>query len=244
MNAAAHHGPTSDAEAGSTFIGSPGRWRYTARSAGHWDWRRNAERPSEGRAADLELSQGASVQLRAATAAEVKRCCQQQALQDAQETGDYDELHAQLTPSGSYALMTMTKARLASVDLEHLEKAEEKLKLMRKQRMHVSAGRHRCSKDELRQQMSWELITTGTHASDTERTCPVTADCPCNEPCNPGGWVLSITSGAVDDCLGAGADRLLFETLVEAALASEELARGVKPVASRCHGLVGHGHGI
>lgn len=37
-----------------------------------------------------------SLQLRAATAAEVKRCCQQQALQDAHDTGDYDELHAQL----------------------------------------------------------------------------------------------------------------------------------------------------
>ena len=33
-----------------------------------------------------------------------------------------------------------TKARLASVDLETLEKAEEQLKLMRKQRMHVAAG--------------------------------------------------------------------------------------------------------
>jgi amino acid transporter len=30
-----------------------------------------------------------SVQLRAATSAEVKRCCQQQALQDAQETGHW-----------------------------------------------------------------------------------------------------------------------------------------------------------
>lgn len=120
-------------------------------------------------------------------------------------TGDYDELHAQLT-----------KACLASVDLEHLERAEEKLKLMRKQRMHVAAG---CGKDELRQQMSWELITA-PQGSHTERPCPIT-DCPCNEPCNP-GEVLSITSGAVDQCLGPGADRLLFESLVEAALASEE----------------------
>ena len=35
------------------------------------------------------------------------------------------------------------------------------------------------------------------------------------------GEVLSITTSAVDQCLGPGADRLLFETLVEAALASE-----------------------
>ena len=33
--------------------------------------------------------------------------------------------------------------------------------------------------------------------------------------------MLSIISGAVDQCLGPGADRLLFESLVEAALASE-----------------------
>lgn len=118
-----------------------------------------------------------------------------------------------------------TKARLASVDLEHLEKAEEKLKVMRKQRMHVAAGegwlhhdtvfflgwggvlfkllgtwwlsvtpRHAvaadcssrpgCSKDELRRQMSWDLITRPS-GTDTDRPCPV-ADCPCNETCNPG----------------------------------------------------------
>lgn len=193
-------------KAGSTFIGSCGRWRYTALATPHWDWRHALERPAEGKAADLELAGGVlSVQLRPATSAEVKRSCQQQALRDAQETGDYDELHAQLT-----------KARLASVDLETLEKGEEKLKLMRKQRMHVAAG---CGKDELRQQMSWELITT-PQGSDADRPCP-TRDCPCNEPCNP-GEVLSITSGALDQCLGPGADRLLFESLVEAALASEE----------------------
>jgi len=193
-------------KAGSTFIGGPGRWRYTALSATRWEWRQGADRPSEGRAADLELSGGVlSLQLRAATAAEVKRCCQQQALQDAHDTGDYDELHAQLT-----------KARLASVDLEHLEKAEEKLKVMRKQRMHVAAG---CSKDELRRQMSWDLITRPS-GTDTDRPCPV-ADCPCNETCNP-GEVLSIISGAVESCLGSGADRILFDALVEAALASEE----------------------
>ena len=41
-----------------------------------------------------------------------------------------------------------------------------------------------------------------------------------NLPGSP-GEVLSIISGAVDQCLGPGADRLLFESLVEAALASE-----------------------
>ena len=40
------------------------------------------------------------------------------------------------------------------------------------------------------------------------------------------GEVLSITSGAVDQCLGPGADQILFETLVEAALASEESSNG------------------
>lgn len=45
-------------KAGSTFIGGPGRWRYTALSATRWEWRQGADRPSEGRAADLELSGG------------------------------------------------------------------------------------------------------------------------------------------------------------------------------------------
>ena len=41
------------------------------------------------------------------------------------------------------------------------------------------------------------------------------------------GEVLSIISGAVESCLGSGADRILFDALVEAALASEDLGRMV-----------------
>ncbi|CAK9029265.1 unnamed protein product [Durusdinium trenchii] len=203
-------------KAGSTFVGSAGRWRYTALATPHWDWRRSAERPSTGRAADLELSGGAArcgrcanspvffVQLRDATAAEVKRSCQQQALSDAQEADNYDELFAQVT-----------KARLAAVELEYLERAEEKLKLMRKQRMHVATG---CGKEDLRRQMSWDLITRPI-SSDTEQPCPNT-HCSSNEVLP--GEILSITPQAVDAHLGPGSDRLLFDKLVEAALASEE----------------------
>lgn len=43
---------------GSTFIGSCGRWRYTALATPHWDWRHSVERPTEGKAADLELAGG------------------------------------------------------------------------------------------------------------------------------------------------------------------------------------------
>lgn len=43
---------------GSTFIGSCGRWRYTALATPHWDWRHSVERPTDGKAADLELAGG------------------------------------------------------------------------------------------------------------------------------------------------------------------------------------------
>ena len=46
------------------------------------------------------------------------------------------------------------------------------------------SSRPGCSKDELRRQMSWDLITRPS-GTDTDRPCPV-ADCPCNETCNPG----------------------------------------------------------
>ncbi len=52
---------------------------------------------------------------------------------------------------------------------------------------------------------------------------------PSQQPCNISslkGEMLSITSGAVESCLGSGADRILFDALVEAALASEDLGFG------------------
>lgn len=53
---------------------------------------------------------------------------------------------------------------------------------------------------------------------------------PSQQPCKISslkGEVLSIISGAVESCLGSGADRILFDALVEAALASEDLGRMV-----------------
>ena len=52
---------------------------------------------------------------------------------------------------------------------------------------------------------------------------------PSQQPCKISsleGEVLSIASGAVESCLGSGADRILFDALVEAALASEDLGFG------------------
>jgi len=77
-----------------------------------------------------------------------------------------------------------------------------------------------CSKEELRSQMSWDKVTSRMGAKDIDEPCTASPDCPCNE-CTP-GEVISIAPGAVDGCLGPGADRELFEALLEAALASEE----------------------
>ncbi|CAE8721715.1 unnamed protein product [Polarella glacialis] len=193
---------------GATFVGALGRWRYTNLGAESWDWRSNGDKPTCGRAADLELS-GAllQVRLRDATPAELKRCLQMQALRDAQAGDNYDTLHAQLA-----------KARLAGVDREALERAEERLKDMRKQGLHVHEG---CSKDDLRAQMTWSRVSRRTGAEESEVCCSANADCPCNERENP-GEVLSIVPGAVEAILGSGADHELYHALLEAALTCEE----------------------
>ncbi|CAJ1450754.1 unnamed protein product, partial [Effrenium voratum] len=133
----------------------------------------------------------------------VKRCCQQQALREALE-GSYDELFAQVT-----------KARQQAVELEHLEKAEEKLKAMRKQRLHVAPN---CSKEELRQLMAWARVTRTPEPAPQASLCP-TAGCPCNQSLD--GEVLSIQHDALSD-FGPEADKEMFEMLVEAAISSEE----------------------
>ncbi|CAJ1387262.1 unnamed protein product [Effrenium voratum] len=185
------------------YVGHPGRTRYTALLTDSWDWR-SAPKPSEGWAADLELGRGQlNLQLRRATQAEVKRCCQQQALREALE-GSYDELFAQVT-----------KARQQAVELEHLEKAEEKLKAMRKQRLHVAPN---CSKEELRQLMAWARVTRTPEPAPQASLCP-TAGCPCNQSLD--GEVLSIQHDALSD-FGPEADKEMFEMLVEAAISSEE----------------------
>ncbi|CAE7609769.1 unnamed protein product [Symbiodinium natans] len=92
---------------GSNFVYSKGKWRYTALSAPKWNWRGQGEKPTEGKAADLEVIGARSVDnvpqikvhLRHATETELRRCLQYQALRDAQEDADYDMLLAQVTKS-------------------------------------------------------------------------------------------------------------------------------------------------
>jgi len=190
-----------------SFVVSAGRWRYTALWAPRWNWLENEDKPSEGKAADLELTGGCLVvQVRMATAAELKRCLQLQALRDAEKIEDYDTLHAQVT-----------KSKAAGVELEHIERAEELLKAKRKQGLHINVG---CDKDTLRDLMSWEKVTDQIDATNDNRCCPHN-DCPCNviENC---GEALEVVPNAVQEILGKDMDRELFHELVDSALGVEE----------------------
>jgi len=184
----------------------PGRWRHSVLAAASWNWRENEKKPSEGKAADLELvGLCLKVDIRAATALELKRCLQLQALRDAEKEEDYDTLHAQLA-----------KAKIAGVEIEHIERAEERLKALRKEGLHVHVG---CDKDTLREAMQWERVSTKA-LSDTNERCP-NACCPCNVEQNC-GEVLEVVPAAVQGVLGEGSDRDLFASLVDAALSSQE----------------------
>eukprot|EP00930_Biecheleria_cincta_P031985 TRINITY_DN22192_c0_g1_i1.p1 TRINITY_DN22192_c0_g1~~TRINITY_DN22192_c0_g1_i1.p1 ORF type:complete len:556 (+),score=69.96 TRINITY_DN22192_c0_g1_i1:136-1803(+) len=202
---------------GSTFVHSKGRWRHTALSAPHWNWRDQEEKPTEGKAADIEVDRCRHtekphvirVSVRQASENELKRCLHHQALREAQEDRDYDMLHAQVT-----------KARQAGVDLHHIEAAEETLRELRKLKLHISPG---CEKETLQSQLVWKNISRLDGKIVNER-CQVSAECPCNVEENA-GEVLSIVPNAVQSCLqsfGQDGDRILFEELASSALAVEE----------------------
>jgi len=198
---------SSRARNSTPFIVTAGRWRYTALWAPRWNWLENDDKPTEGKAADLELRGGClAVQVRTATTTELKRCLQLQALRDAEKMEDYDTLHAQVT-----------KAKIAGVELEHIERAEELLKAKRKQGLHINVG---CDKDTLRDLMSWDMVTKEICASNDNRCCPCT-DCPSNVIQNC-GEALEVVPEAVQEILGKDMDRELFQELVESALGVED----------------------
>ncbi|CAJ1412388.1 unnamed protein product [Effrenium voratum] len=202
---------------GHTFVQSKGKWRYTALSAPRWNWRENAEKPTEGTAADLEVIGARSadsvphlkVHVRSASEVELKRCLQGLALREAQAEEDYDMLLAQVT-----------KAKTAGVDREQIEQAEERLRGMRKMGKHVNDG---CDKESLKLLMQWEKVTRCGETGVNE-TCKASPDCPCNEEVNC-GEVLSIVPSAVQLLLkdfGPEGDKELFDELSASALAVEE----------------------
>lgn len=200
---------------GTTYVQGKGKWRCTSLSAPRWNWREQAPKPTEGRAADLQVIASKSVDnvpqlkvcVRDATEMELKRCLQGQALRDAQEAGDYDMLLAQVT-----------KAKQAGVDREQIEEAEDRLNGLRKLGKHVNCG---CDKESLRLMMQWDKVTRCSDVLPTD-ACKV-PECPCNqEAC---GEVLQVFPNAVQSCLkdfGPEGDRELFEELAGSALAVEE----------------------
>lgn len=203
---------------GGSWVSSKGRWRVTVLSAPQWDWRDKGEKPSEGKAADVEVvgsrysdrAPQLKVQLRVATEAELKRCLQLQALKEAKEGEDYDTLHAQVA-----------KAKMAGVEMEHIERAEERLRELRRRGLHVHDG---CDKETLKELMVWSKVTRWLDRPSENEPCAASATCPCNEQENC-GEVLTIVPAAVQACLrefGPEGDRELFEELAGAALAVEE----------------------
>eukprot|EP00931_Biecheleriopsis_adriatica_P120767 TRINITY_DN95863_c0_g1_i1.p1 TRINITY_DN95863_c0_g1~~TRINITY_DN95863_c0_g1_i1.p1 ORF type:complete len:526 (+),score=75.72 TRINITY_DN95863_c0_g1_i1:13-1590(+) len=195
---------------GTSYVGFPGRRRYSEVSHERWEWKDGQDKPSEGKAADFEIIGHSSllrITVRAATEFEVHRACSLQALRDAEEQGDYDTLHAQLS-----------KARTAGVELDHLNHAEDLLKRWRKQGFHVSVG---CAKDSLRSLMQWDRVTNST-LLPCRKTCESSRDCPCNTH-DGAGETLQIIPCVVQSVLGdENGDKLMFEGLVNAALDAEE----------------------
>mmetsp|Transcript_20227 Transcript_20227/g.51043 ORF Transcript_20227/g.51043 Transcript_20227/m.51043 type:complete len:850 (+) Transcript_20227:120-2669(+) len=86
-----------------------------------------------------------TVKLRYATAAELKRRLQLQAMQEACEEGNYDSLVAQVS-----------KARVAGCLLADIEKAEAVVKRLKAEGKHVNEG---CDHDTLRELMDWGKVT-------------------------------------------------------------------------------------
>eukprot|EP00929_Paragymnodinium_shiwhaense_P051699 TRINITY_DN25973_c0_g1_i1.p1 TRINITY_DN25973_c0_g1~~TRINITY_DN25973_c0_g1_i1.p1 ORF type:complete len:541 (-),score=83.27 TRINITY_DN25973_c0_g1_i1:172-1794(-) len=201
------------AAAGQSWLGQKGRVKQTALSAPKWDWRSAAPKPTEGKAADVELNGiELRINLRAMSSMELKRSLQLQALLQASEDKDYDTLRAQIT-----------KARMASVENEHILRAEAKLKEMRKQGLHVNEG---CDHGTIRDKLQWTKVTDMTHlpAVYDDKPCCASASCPCNIDQRP-GEDLQFNDGEVQEALsrfGPDADRMFFDELASSALAVDE----------------------
>lgn len=193
------------------WVGSKGKWRTSVLLTEKWDWRSAASKPTEGRAVDVEL-QGADmrVNIRRQTTMELRRSSQLQALKEAAEGEDYDTLRAQVT-----------KARMASVELPHIERGLARLRELREKGLHVAEG---CEKVSLADKMQWSFVTSRVGEDAYLECCVACNDCPCNDLIRH-GEVLQINEGEVQRCLqkyGPNPDMLLFEQLVGAALAVEE----------------------
>jgi hypothetical protein len=191
-----------------SWVGLAGRSRYTALQAERWDWKHAGDKPTEGKAADLELKgTWLSAVLRPATQTELKRCLQLQALREAIAGDDYDSLHAQVT-----------KATNDGVEFEELQRGEQRLKELRKLGSHVAEG---CHKDEVRETFQWSKVTNRSSDPEPEdKICPG-PDCECNSQ-DRMNEVLLVVPSAVQDVLGPGTDQELFEEIVRAALVSDE----------------------
>lgn len=192
-------------------VGSKGRQKQTVLQSTNWDWRNAAEKPTEGRAVDVEfVGSELEIHVRAQTVMELKRCCQMQALHEAMKDQDYDTLRAQVT-----------KARMASVDMDQIALGEARLKELKDLGLHVSEG---CDKASIREKMDWARVTSKIGDEGTNKECNVSANCPCNVRENP-GEILEVKDGVMQKIMekfGPNGDQLLFESLVDAALAVEE----------------------
>ncbi|CAD7926233.1 unnamed protein product [Amoebophrya sp. A120] len=153
------------------FVGEPGRTKFTALGAPSWDWRDAfSEKPEEGHAAELEIfpcwrgdfadiADAATsppqrlllVKIRKASATELKRRLQLQAMREACDEGNYDSLVAQIA-----------KARVAGCLLADIDKAEMVVKKLKSEGKHVNEG---CSHEALREMMQWDKVTSTKPAS-------------------------------------------------------------------------------
>merc|ERR1712032_1527623 len=141
---------------------------------------------------------------------ELKRRRQLQAMTEAMQDKDYDTLRAQVT-----------KAKMASVEMEHIAKGEARLKDLRMEGLHVNDG---CDHATVREQMQWCKVTSRVGVPDVNDPCTISEDCPCNiQLLN--GEIFECRENAVQDCLkefGPEPDKQLFEQLVECALNVEQ----------------------
>lgn len=195
-----------------SWVGAKGHRKHTVLYSEKWDWKGNGDKPTEGQAADIEFKGPAflSITLRKQTLMELPRCLQAQALREAMEGQDFDTLRAQLT-----------KARMASVDAVQLAAGETRLKELKQLGLHVGEG---CDKATVRSTMNWLLVTSKVGTPNVNKECSICHDCPCNVDRNP-GETLEIVENDVQSILkgfGDNSDKLLFNALVESALAAEE----------------------
>jgi len=113
------------------------------------------------------------------------------------------------------------KSSHASVDSAHLAAGEAKLKELKELGLHVGEG---CDKAAIRSTMNWDLVTSRKQELTVNEKCQACEDCPCNVDRNP-GETLEVVDNDVQGILkafGDDGDKLLFEALVQSALAAEE----------------------